>query len=287
VARHRWWVLGVWAVLIVAAVLAYPHLMSNLSAPDYSVAGSDSAEVTEVIGSDFTAAGAEQDVIVFNSDSLKITDPEYQDVVDRVVKDVKSQPGVVAVVSPTDPSATGQISEDKRAAFASLGLNGTDRQRADRSADLQDVVAEAVGSAPVEVYLTGYSQSANDLTEVENADVERAESVGIPVALIVLVLALGAVIAGFLPLITALVSLMFTFGVLSLLITWRPMDSFLLSIVTMIGIGISIDYSLFIVTRFREELVKAHDAGQAEPVVIAVGVAMRTSGRTILFSARS
>ena len=201
-----------------------------------------------------------------------------------MVKAVKGQPGVVAVVSPTDPNAVSQISEDKTAAFASLGLNGTDRERAKRSADLQDVVASAVGSAPVEAYLTGYSQSANDLTEVENADVERAESIGIPVALIVLVLALGAVIAGFIPLIMALVSLMFTFGVLSLLIIWRPIDSFLLSIVTMIGVGISIDYSLFILTRFREELVKARDAGQAEPVVTAVGVAMRTSGRTILFS---
>ena len=110
------------------------------------------------------------------------------------------------------------------------------------------MVASAVGSAPVEAYLTGYSQSANDLTEVENADVERAESIGIPIALIVLVLALGAVIAGFIPLVMALVSLTFTFGVLSLLITWRPIDSFLLSIVTMIGVGISIDYSLFILT---------------------------------------
>jgi len=146
------------------------------------------------------------------------------------------------------------------------------------------VVASALGSAPVEAYLTGYSQSANDLTEVENADVERAESVGIPIALVVLVIALGAVVAGLIPLITALCSLVFTFGVLSLLITWRPMDSFLLSIVTMIGVGISIDYSLFILSRYGEELARAHGRGVAEPVVTAVGVAMRTSGRTILFS---
>jgi putative drug exporter of the RND superfamily len=283
-ARHRWWVLGVWVVLLVLAVLVYPHLMKNLSAPDYSVTGSDSARVTELLKSDFSSAGAEQDVIVFSSDTLTVTDPQYRDVIDRVVKDVKGQTGVVAMVSPTDVGAESQISEDGSAAFASFGLNGDDRQRADRSADLQDVVADAVGSAPVEAYLTGYSQSANDLTEVENADVERAESIGVPVAFIVLILALGAVVAGFIPLLTALVSLMFTFGILSLLITWRPMDSFLLSIVTMIGVGISIDYSLFILSRFREELVIARDQGDAEPVVTAVGIAMRTSGRTILFS---
>jgi len=284
VARHKWWVLGAWLVVLVVAGLAYPHLMANLSAPDYSVTGSDSAEVTDLIGTDFTAAGAEQDVIVFDSATLKFTAKEYQDAVARVVKAVKDHKGVVAVVSPADPGAEAQVSKDKSAAFATLGLNGGDRERAKLSADLQDVVAQAVGSAPVEAYLTGYSQSSNDLTEVENADVERAESIGIPIALVVLVIALAAVIAGLLPLVTALVSLTFTFGILSLLIAWRPLDSFLLSIVTMIGVGISIDYSLFILSRYREELVKARNAGDAEPVVTAVGVAMRTSGRTILFS---
>ena len=146
------------------------------------------------------------------------------------------------------PTRRARSPRTRHAAFATPGPERDDRERADRSADLQDVVASAVGSAPVEAYLTGYSQSANDLTEVENADVERAESIGIPIALIVLVLALAAVIAGFIPLITALVSLTFTFGLLSLLIIWRPIDSFLLSIVTMIGVGISIDYSLFILT---------------------------------------
>ena len=63
--RHHWWVLGVWIVPLIAAGLAYPHLMSKLSAPDYSVTGADSAVVTDLIGADFTAAGAEQDVIVF------------------------------------------------------------------------------------------------------------------------------------------------------------------------------------------------------------------------------
>ena len=60
--------LGAWLVIFIAAAVAYPHLNINLSAPDYSVTGSDSAEVVQIIGSDFTAAGAEQDVIVFNSD---------------------------------------------------------------------------------------------------------------------------------------------------------------------------------------------------------------------------
>ena len=284
VARHRWWVLGAWVVIFIVTALGYPHLNKNLSAPDYSVTGSDSAQVVKIIGKDFTAAGAEQDIIVFNSDKLVVTDPEYQTAVNNAMNAVKGQPGVVALVSPYDPIAQGQISADQHAAFATMGLNGDDRQRAERSADMEKKVESAVGSGPVAAYLTGYSQSANDLTDVENADVERAESIGVPIALIVLILALGAIIAGLIPLVTALINLTFVFGLLSLLIIVRPVDSFLLSIVTMLGVGISIDYSLFILTRFREELAKAREEGKAEPVTTAVGIAMKTSGKTIIFS---
>ncbi len=138
VARHKWWVLGFWVVLLVLALLSTPHPTKNLSAPDYSVTGSDSAKVTDIIQSDFTAAGAEQDIIVFASDGLKVTDKEYKDAIDRVVKAVKKKTWVVAVVSPLDVGAESQTSKDKTAAYATMGLNGDDRQRADRSAELQD-----------------------------------------------------------------------------------------------------------------------------------------------------
>jgi RND superfamily putative drug exporter len=276
--------LSVWGVLMVASALSYPHLMSSLVASDYSVTGSDSNKVTKLIESDFAAAGAEQDVIVFNSDTLRISDPGYRDVVERVLASVSGKPGVASVIAPTEPGAASLVSEDGHAALAALGLSGNDRERGDRAKDLQDVIASAAGHGKVEAYLTGYSPSANDLTDVENADVERAESFGVPVAFVVLLLALGAFVAAFVPLTVALVSLMATFGILSALTLVTTFDSFLISIVTMIGVGVAIDYSLFIVSRFREELVRARADGRPDPVPSAVGIAMTTSGRTILFS---
>ena len=286
VARRRWWVLSVWGVLLVASGVAYPHLMSSLVPPDYSVTGSDSAEVTKLLESDFTAAGAEQDVIVFKSDSLTIRDAGYQKTVDRVLASVRNERGVASVLGPTDPGAQDQVSADGHAALASVGLSGDDRERADRASDVQDVVASAAGNGSVKAYLTGYSPSANDLTEVENADVERAESFGVPVAFVVLLLALGAVVAASVPLLTAVVSLTGTLGVLSVLVLLFGFDAdaFMLSIVTMIGVGVAIDYSLFILTRYREELARARDEGRPDAVPAAVGAAMTTSGRTIAFS---
>lgn len=284
VARRRWWMLGAWIAILVASTVFYPYLMRSLVASDYSVTGSESAEVSHLLGTDFSAAGAEQDVIVFDSRTLTIEDPQYQRVVKRVLASARGQTGVVSVLGPTDPGARDQVSADGHAALAAVGLSGNDRQRGDRAADLQDEVAAAAGAGPVQAYLTGYSPAANDLTEVENADVERAESFGIPVAFIVLVVALGAVVAAFVPLITAIFALMATFGILAALTLVTPFDALLLSIVTMIGVGVSIDYSLFILTRFREELAQARREGRPDPVPGAVGVAMTTSGRTIAFS---
>lgn len=269
---------------MVAAIISYPHLISSLVASDYSVTGSDSQTVAQLIETDFVAAGAEQDVIVFDSETSKISDAGYLEVVNRVLASVRDMPGVASLLGPTDPGAQGQVSADGHAALASLGLSGNDRERGDRARDLQDAVAAAAGEGPVEAYLTGYSPSANDLTDVENADVERAESFGIPVAFIVLLLALGALAAAFVPLLVALVSLIATFGILSGLTLMTTFDAFLLSIVTMIGVGVAIDYSLFVLSRFREELVRAQAGGEADPVARAVGLAMTTSGRTIAFS---
>ena len=286
VARHRWKALSVWAAIVVASSVAYPHLVSSLVPPDYSVTGSDSSKVSELLSTDFSAAGAEQDVIVFDSGTLTIKDPAYRATVDRVLAAARKSTGVVALLGPTDPGAQSQVSADGHSALASLGLNGDDRQRSNRADSLQDAVASAAGSGPVSAYLTGYSPSANDLTDVENADVERAESFGLPVAFIVLLLALAAVVAAGVPLFTAVISLTGTLGALAVLVLGLGFnaDSFLLSIITMIGVGVSIDYTLFILTRFREELARARREGRPDPVPDAVGTALTTSGRTVLYS---
>ena len=281
-ARRHWWVLGVWIALLVASAASYPYLESQLVAPDYSVSGSDSDRVNELIQQNFTAAGSEQDVIVFNSDTLVVTDPEYRQVLDDVLADVRDEAGVASVLGPNDPGAEGQISADGHASLAAVGLSGDDSQRAGHAADIQDTIDAALGDSQVEGYLAGISPSSNDVTAVETADVERAESIGLPIAFIVLLFALAALVAAFVPLALALSGVTVTIGVLAALTGVMNFDAFLLSIITMIGVGIGIDYSLFIMSRYREELARRKDDPDA--VTAAVGAAMTTSGRTIVFS---
>jgi RND superfamily putative drug exporter len=286
-ARHRRIVIAIWVVAIIACGASLPFLFNQLKAPNYGVNGSESTRVTQLLQRHFSGQGNEQDVIVFDSGTGRITDPAARTTIDRVVKAAQREKGVVTVISPFSPQARDQVSQDGRAALAIVGLRGNSHQLPQRAGDVQNAVRDASGGG-VNAWLTGYTPITNDQTVVQGADSENAESIGMPIALVVLILALGAVVSAVLPLLLAIAGLILSFGVFALLSFGLSFDAFLISIVTMIGTGIGIDYALFVVSRFREELARRNitRAGgkQKEQVAEAVGVAVATSGRTILFS---
>jgi putative drug exporter of the RND superfamily len=283
VTRHYRWVLAAWLVAIVAALASYPLLERELAPVTYTVPGSQSARVADLTGQYFADAGSEQDVVVFESENSTVQDSAYADYVASVVSVAAQQNGVVTVLSPLDSHAQGQVSADGHAAVAVVALSGSPVEVANHAAALASVIKGVAAPAGMHGYLTGISPISNDLFRVENADLERAESIGIPVAVVVLVLALGAVVAGMLPLACAGGGLVLLYGVLTLVTPLAGYDSFLLSLVTMLSIGIGIDYALFIVSRFREELPSGSRRGE-QAVDEAIARSLASSGRTVLFS---
>jgi RND superfamily putative drug exporter len=286
IARRRRIVLVVWALLLIACAVLYPGLKRSLGAPNYGIDGAESSRAAQLLEQRFAAHGAEQDVLVFSSTQHRATEPTYRATVASVLAVVRRHSYVRGVAGPYDPGARGQISGDGHAAIALVGISGDPRQLVERASSLQDAV-DKLARGGVRVWLTGYSPVAKDITTVENEDVERAETIGVPIALAILLLALGAAVAAVVPLLLAGSGLLLTYGVLALLATTFTFDSFLTTIVTMIGVGIGIDYALFIVSRFREELalrLRAERASSAELIEDAVGATMASSGRTILFS---
>lgn len=291
VSAHARSVVIVWVIGLIGCAALYPSLRSALGAPDYRVDGADSTRAVALLERYFPAAGDEQDVLVFYSRTHLARQPAFRAVVARALSAMRRQPAVVSVFGPyrrrgpRETYSIEQISTDEHAAIAVIAVRGDARQLIEKAAQLQSLAGAAAG-ANVNVWLTGYSPIARDLTSVETADIERAESIGVPVALVVLVLAFGALAAALTPLLLASCGLLLTYGVLALLSRLLRFDIFLFTIVTMIGVGIGIDYALFIVSRFREELTRHNKSAQArrERVAGAVAVAMATSGRMIAFS---
>jgi RND superfamily putative drug exporter len=286
-AEHRRLVITTWIVVLIACAVSFPFLFKQLKAPNYGVDGAQSTRAAELVQRYFAGQGDEQDVIVFDSAGGRITDPGRKAAVEKVVAQARREKGVVTVIGPFDPQAKGQVSPDGRAALAVVGLKGGAGRLPTRAADLQDAIHKAGGDG-VAAYLTGYSPITNDQTAVESADSERAESVGMPIAFIVMVVAFGAVAAAVLPMLLSMAGLVLTFGVIYLLSFGFHFDAFLLTIVTMIGTGIGIDYAMFVVSRFREEMARRGVTRGGErrsaEIAEAAGAAVATSGRTVLFS---
>ncbi|QKT11582.1 MMPL family transporter [Rhodococcus sp. W8901] len=285
VTRLRWWVIVVWVIVAACGGIAYVGMSGDLSGPDYGVPGSDSATVRQSLIESFPALGTEQDVIVFHSESSITDDGVFRDAVGATLAEVLGHQGVSGVLGPFDLGAQKQVSADKRSAFAALSLDGSPRENAATARDIQAIVDR---SAPpeVSVAVTGSSPLTNDLVKVEKADALRAESLGVPVALVVLVLALGALCAGLVPLAVAGVGLLAAFGLIAATSGGSSVDALLLAVVTMIGTGIGIDYSLFIVSRFREELAgnDVSDRKDLEGIAASMSTTLRTTGRTIAAS---
>ncbi len=285
-ARHRRAVLFAWALALAVCSVLYPTLTEVLSAPDYAVDNSQSSKVEALLEQSLRGAGSELDALVFYSRDHRVTDSAYRAVVRRVLRATRSQTGVTSVIGPYGGRGVrAVISTDRRAAVARVALGGDPRTRFKNAAKLQQAIARASGGG-VQAWLTGFSSFSKDLAQVETADAERAEAIGVPVALVILLVALGALAAASIPLLLAGASLLLTYGLIALLARVLNFDVFLLTIVTMIGVGIGIDYSLFIVSRFREELARCPPAPRAERrrIADAVGASIATSGRTIMYS---
>ncbi|QGU01126.1 Membrane protein YdfJ [Corynebacterium kalinowskii] len=171
------------------------------------------------------------------------------------------------------------ITPDHRTAFAAIGLkgDGEDTLKAFRSVESALLPAEMPGGATVEV--AGATAVADALDDGMGGDIKRAEIYALPLVALLLLFVFGSVVAASMPLIVGLLSIAGSLGVLSLLATHAQVNVFAQSVVTLLGLGLAIDYGLFMVSRFREEMALGKD------IKPAVATTVATAGQTVVFSA--
>ena len=276
--RRRWWVLTAWVLLFVAALPPLGKLTERLSQGGFEVPGSGSARALE-LAEEFQGRHEIVTTLVMWSDTRRAGDPAFRALFEEVRAALVVGPGVAEV---SDPYRTPErsISPDGRVLTAAVGLSD-DQDAALRHADeLNRIVAEAsAGARDVRALLTGDAPFYAAFTETTTHDLERAERIALPISLLILILAFGSLVAAGLPLILALLGLAVTFGVISLVAATTTVSIFTQNVASMIGIGVGIDYSLFLLTRFREELKAGRPTGDA------VAAATATSGKAVFVSA--
>ncbi|MET9549809.1 MMPL family transporter [Streptomyces sp. NPDC006627] len=271
--RHRLLAVLLWLMALGGATTAAAVAGSAYS-NDYEVPGTESGRATQLLDRGFHGLGGDSDTVVWHTGpggTVRAADVErtMSDTLDGIA----ALPAVASVASPYDSQGASQISRDGRTAYATV----TFREQADDidKADAQRVVdtAEAAESDGLEVELGG---TAIGLTESKSAQV--AEVVGIAVAAVVLFLAFGSLAASALPIATALVSVGTAYAGIVLLGHVMTVADFAPMLGTLIGLGVGIDYALFIVTRHRKGLKRGL------PVAVAAERAVATTGRAVVFA---
>ena len=174
--------------------------------------------------------------------------------------------------------APGLHSDDGRTGLVTATVTGDDDQSPQRAAAISDTLLARV-TPGVAVTPGGQALAYHQATTQVSDDLARAEAIAVPITALVLMWVFGSVIAALVPLAVGIVAIIGTLAVLRLLTLLTPVSIYGLNLTTALGLALAIDYSLFIVSRYREEL----HAGRAGPD--AVRTAMRTAGRTVLFSA--
>lgn len=267
-----------WVAVVVGLAAGFSaNFSENLIVDNGNTPGSESDRVGAAVADSFGFGEREQDILVFQSVDFTADDPAFAAAVATAIEVVADHPAVVDVTSPFDDAAGAQVSADRRAAFAALTVIGTPTQRQDVAAELAASL-DVVDTGPVDVWLTGESPLVHDVDAVAQDDLATAETIGLPLALVVLLVAFGALVAAGLPLLLAGVGVGATFGVLGLFSYLTEFNLLTENITTLIGLGVGIDFAMFIVARFREAL---HDGADAET---AARTAVATSGRSVLFS---
>ncbi|MEV6485288.1 MMPL family transporter [Streptomyces sp. NPDC051576] len=270
--RHRLAAVLLW-LLAFGGITAAAAVTGSAYSNDYEAPGTESGRATQLLKEGFPGLGGDSDTVVWHTSPGSVRAADVEQTMTDALDKIASLPGVASVVGPYDGQGTGRISADGRTAYATVTF-------AHQAEDIDKSQAQAVVSAAkaaetdgLQVELGG---SAIALTESSSG--HTAEIVGVAVAALVLFLAFGSLAASLLPIGTALVSVGTAYAAIVLLGHAMTVADFAPMLGMLIGLGVGIDYALFIVTRHRRGLKRGLSVAEA------VTGAVVTTGRAVVFA---
>jgi uncharacterized membrane protein YdfJ with MMPL/SSD domain len=273
-SRHPRRTLAIWGLMVLVSLVLVGTSLKGLTTNSHVVGSTQSSRAEALYNGVVRSAGQKPtDVIVVSSKSSTASAPDFTALVGRLEAKVATSPGVTNVVADLGPGSP-LVSHDRHAALISL--------RAATDAAIKPVVqavqsADGIGGFSVAV--TGDHTVSNDFSTLATSDLQHGElEFGLPIAIIVLLIVFGAVVAGLMPVLMALLSIVVGLGVATLVGEAFHLSNFIVNMMTAMGLALGIDYSLFIISRFREERARGLDKEAA------IARTAATANRAVLFS---
>ncbi|WP_405644466.1 MMPL family transporter [Streptomyces sp. NBC_00019] len=263
-------------VLTVLAVLAGSGVADRMGAGGWEDPDAESTYATKALERQFPDSQPNL-LLLVDAGSASVDDPAVAAEAERLTERLAGGKGVTGVGSYWATGAPALRAEDGHEALIAARITGDEKAMGETLDRLAPSFRGAHG--PVEVTIGGPVAVRHEMQTIIQEDLTRAELIALPVTLVLLVMVFGSAVAALLPLGIGIVAILGTNAVLRGLTEFTDVSVFAMNLTTALGLGLAIDYALFIVRRFREEL----SAG-ADPLT-AVGTTLRTAGRTVLFSA--
>ena len=274
-AHHRKKAIFGWLALSIA--LFAVSIVSPMKQIVFETSGpGESGRMDKILYEDFRQPAGE--AVLIQSRTLEAADPAFQKTVKSVIAEVSSLDAIAKVESPFDEDNSGQVSGDKHSAFVGLEL----KWDPDNANDLIDPVVarvDEVQKANPDFYIGSFGTSTGKAVEAGFFDdLKKAGEFSVPLTLIILVVAFGALVAAGIPLLLALTAVLGTLGIVALISQVLPMSDSVSAIILLIGLAVGVDYTMFYLKREREERA----AGRSEEAALEAAAA--TSGRSVLIS---
>ena len=273
--RRRRLVLALTGVFVAAAIAWGTGVFGSLANGGFEAPDTEAYRAVRTIEQTVGRAGTDV-IVLYRSDSQTVADPAFRQAVESDLSALPSSE-VLSTTTFWSTNSPAFVSKDKHSTYAVLTLAGADPE--ERLATFHKI-ADEVRSAPagLDVKVGGEVAVFDEVNTQTEHDIVQAETISLPIVLILLIVVFGGLVAASLPLFVGGLAILGAFVVLRALTTFTDVSVFSINIVTMIGLGLAIDYALFIVTRFREQLAQGND------VETALTITMSTAGRTVAFS---
>jgi uncharacterized membrane protein YdfJ with MMPL/SSD domain len=273
--RTRWLVLFLALLIVAGAAVFGTGVFGSLKSGGFNDPASESSRAQTLL--DTKLGGATADIIILMSNnSLKATDATFAGAASKMLATLKARPEVASVTSFYSTHCASLLSRYGHETFAVVQFKAQDE--ATKENDFK-TIEPLITSPTIETKVGGNVAVNVAVNKQVSSDLERAELITFPIVAILLLIVFGSLVAASLPLIIGGVAIMGAFAILRAIAGWTDVSIYAANVVTMLGLGLAIDYALFIVTRFREEL--GSDVGDVKG---AIERTMSTAGRTIMFS---
>ncbi len=285
-AAHPWRTLLIWVAAVVAGVFLIATLLGSATTFEGQFTNDPDSQVARDLIEERIRPTHADEVALFRSPTLTVDDVVFRSAVEEFTERtrelgsevINTEKGALQITNFYETGIDAFVSENRKTTLVPLTMAGDIGDASDNIRDVIDIADEVAAESGIEVLLTGPASIGIDFQEIAQEDLIKGESIGIAIALVILLLVFRAAGSSWIPVVVALISIMLAIAAVSVIGQISEFSFFVTNIITMVGLAVGIDYSLFIIARFREERARGLEKQDA------IGRAGATATRAVVFS---